>query len=206
MKQLMNWPSHFKPKNTSEMLHPQEINIEDYNYPLPNDMIAFHPLNQRDESRLLVYRDEKISSNKFSNLPGLVPENSTLVFNDTRVVNARILFSKKTGSKIEVFCLEPVSAEEGFEKVFSSRGKSEWKCFVGGASKWKEGDLELTNTCNGNPLTLRATLKEKKDGYYIVLFSWTPEHIPFGEVIQLAGSVPLPPYIKRNADKPKIDS
>jgi S-adenosylmethionine:tRNA ribosyltransferase-isomerase len=100
-----------------------------------------------------------------------------------------------------VFCLEPTSAAAGFEKVFASTGSSEWKCFVGGASRWKDGDLEIMQIYNSKPLTLKATLKEKKEGYYIVLFSWTPEHLSFGEVIQLAGSVPLPPYIKRAAEE-----
>ncbi|RYG54742.1 MAG: S-adenosylmethionine:tRNA ribosyltransferase-isomerase [Chitinophagaceae bacterium] len=182
-------------------MHPEEINIEDYNYHLPQEMIALRPLALRDESRLIVYRNGEITTGSYANIAPLLPGNSTLVFNDTRVVNARIVFKKESGAKIEVFCLEPTSAAAGFEKVFSSTGSSEWKCFVGGASKWKGGDLELKLNHKNKELTLRATLKEKRDGYYILLFSWTPDHLPFGEVIQLAGSVPLPPYIKREAEE-----
>ena len=183
------------------MKHPGEINIEDYNYNLSEEKIAIRPLPHRDESRLLVYREGQFTQSKYRDIASHIPPGSTLVFNDTEVINARITFTKSTGSKIEVFCLEPVEAESGFHHVFAASGSSVWKCFVGGAAKWKQESLTKTIKPDISKLTLTATLEEKKDGYFIIRFSWDPGDISFREVIRLAGSVPLPPYIKRPAEK-----
>ncbi len=178
----------------------EEINIEEYNYPLTEEKIAFHPLEERDASRLLIYKDGYISEDNFKNLTSYLPKNSLLVFNDTRVVNARIVFTKNTGGKIEIFCLEPANASVGYDSIFSAQGSSQWKCFIGGASKWKEGDLSIRLETNGIIITVTATLNEKREGYFIVTFSWTPPHFSFSEIIDMAGSVPLPPYIKRTGE------
>lgn len=182
-------------------MHPRDIKVDDYDYDLPDKLIALRPLARRDESRLLIYREEKIIESNYRNIAAYLPSASTLVFNDTQVVNARIIFTKNTGAKIEIFCLEPLDASAGYHNIFSSTGTSVWKCFIGGAAKWREGDLSLDVSRKDCKLTLTATLEEKKDGYFIVKFSWTPAGFAFAKVLQLAGSIPLPPYIKRTPDE-----
>ena len=123
------------------MTNSRDIKIEDYNYPLPDGRIAIHPLAQRDECKLLIYRDGEISDLIFRQLPSVMPERAMLVYNNTRVINARLRFAKATGAAIEIFCLEPHTPAD-YEQAFSSRGECQWQCLVGNSKKWKDGLLE----------------------------------------------------------------
>ncbi|RYF91873.1 MAG: S-adenosylmethionine:tRNA ribosyltransferase-isomerase [Chitinophagaceae bacterium] len=181
-------------------MHPSQILIQDYTYHLPEEKIALHPLPQRDASKLLVYRNGNISENSFAQIATLLPANTMLVFNNTRVINARIRFKKTTGAAIEVFCLEPLGNITEYSTVMAATGHSRWKCLVGGAAKWKNEALEKQLVINGEQVTLQARMQEKLPGAYSIEFSWMPAHISFAEVVEAAGDTPLPPYIKRNTD------
>lgn len=155
-----------------------------FNYALPEDRIANFPLLQRDQSKLLVYQNGTITEDCFSNLSTHIPENALLVFNDSKVIPARIVFRKSTGAKIEVFCLECLD-----ETVKSSV----WKCFVGGAAKWKEETLILQQ----GELVLHAKMLQRSEDAYEIHFEWNNEHKLFYDVLDAFGDIPLPPYIKR---------
>ncbi|BAV10345.1 S-adenosylmethionine:tRNA ribosyltransferase-isomerase [Filimonas lacunae] len=182
------------------MAHPGNLSIVDYTYHLPDDRIAIHPLAQRDESKLLVYKSGKIQESQYRNLASFIPSGSLLVFNNTKVVEARLLFQKHTGSTIEIFCLEPA----GFADVTTAMQQTEevlWKCLVGGAKKWKQGPLEKTIDVDGNPVTLSVTLVEKKDDHCVVQFNWSDKHLHFATILHAAGSLPLPPYLNRQVEE-----
>lgn len=174
-------------------MHPKHIAIENYTYSLPVEKIALHPLSDRDASRLLIYNNGQISESTYKNIHQYIPEKSLLVFNDTKVINARIIFTKPTGGAIEVFLLEPWKTD--YVTALSATTTTQWKCFVGGVSKWKEGFLQLRVT----NYELRIELKEKLSDAYVVEFNWD-SGASFAEVIETAGKIPLPPYIKRVAD------
>lgn len=181
------------------MIDPASIRIESFHYDLPSHRIAHEPLPERDASKLLIYRDGTISEDIYKNLCAHLPEKSLLMFNNTRVIQARILFPKSTGSQIEIFCLEPEEAHLGFEAAMSQEGEARWKCLVGGMSKWKEPMLiRYIETSNGT-IELRAQVISKEATHYQIQFNWQPEQYTFAEVLSWAGHVPLPPYIKRAA-------
>lgn len=185
-------------------MDPAQISIQDYTYNLPEEKIALHPLAQRDASKLLVYQQGKISENTFANIASLLPEQTLLVFNNTRVINARIRFKKTTGAAIEIFCLEPQGEIAEYSTVMSTTGHSQWKCLVGGAAKWKEEVLEKQLTINGEPVLLQARMTGKLPEAYSIAFSWLPAHYSFAAIIEEAGDTPLPPYIKRNTDEEDV--
>jgi len=174
----------------------QKINLEEYNYDLPEDRIAQYPVDERDLSNLLVYRGGKISKDIFRNIDSYLPPESFLVFNNTRVIRARLLFRKDTGAAIEVLCLEPVAPVE-YELSLGSRKPVEWKCIVGNLKKWKSGTLKTGFIINGNQFILSAEKVKQQGETWILKFIWTSEDISFGEVIESAGHIPLPPYIER---------
>ena len=176
------------------MQHPKNIRIEDYDYPLKESLIAKYPLKQRDHSKLLFYNHGKISQHQFSEAPGLLPADSLLVFNETRVVQARLLFQKATGARIEIFVLKPHNQD--IQEAFQNYGGGEWECFVGNAKKWKEGKLTLT----GDDFELKATRKEQIGNAYIIHFEWDKDKT-FAQILEKAGEIPLPPYIKREPEK-----
>jgi S-adenosylmethionine:tRNA ribosyltransferase-isomerase len=178
----------------------QDISINDYDYPLPEDKIALHPLKQRDASKLLVYKNGIIHESIFSDIDKNLPSETLLVFNNTKVINARINFTKTTGSSIEIFCLEPHGKIVEYSTVLSSTQAVQWKCFVGGAAKWKQENVEKEIEINGQKIILSARKIEKITEAFIVEFSWSPSIYSFAEIIEAAGKVPLPPYIKRNTD------
>lgn len=171
------------------------LNIHDYSYELPDERIAKYPPPQRDQSKLLVYQAGEISHNKFYQLPDLLPDNSLLFFNDTKVIPARILFEKETGANIEVLLLSPVTPSSIVSVALTSREKTSWKCTIGNLKRWPE-KLVLRRELEG--IILSAQLLDRDTG--IVEFSWTPRHLAFAEIIQWAGAVPLPPYLKRDAE------
>ena len=183
------------------MTDPRKISIAEYNYHLPDEKIALFPLEKRDASKILIYKNGNIQESVFGNIDEYIPENSLLVFNNTKVINARLRFSKSTGSIIEIFCLEPYGEINEYSTAMNREGKAEWKCFIGGASKWKEEYLEKKFTVNNQSITLQARIVEKISDAYIVSFSWEPANISFAEILETAGDVPLPPYIKREAEK-----
>ncbi len=185
-------------------MHPQDISILHYDYELPDHRIALHPLQQRDSSKLLVYKEGKISETIFSEIDQLLPANSLLVINNTRVINARIRFRKASGSTIEIFCLEPMGAIKEYATVMSGTGRSTWKCLVGGAAKWKEEFLVKQLDLNGAIVELKAKMLEKLSDAYLVELSWTPSQFSFASIIEAAGDVPLPPYIKRTTDEEDV--
>ena len=182
-------------------MHPKDISILEYNYNLPDDRIAAFPLAERDQSKLLIYKDGSIVEDIYKNLAAYLPVKSLLVFNDTRVIQARILFTKNTGSVIEIFCLEPHEDVKEYSSLMLRQEKLQWKCLIGGANKWKEGALIKSLKIQGKTVELKATLIEKLAGTYIVEFSWSPIHFSFAEVIEQAGDTPLPPYIKRKTEE-----
>ena len=177
------------------------IKIEDYNYNLPNERIAKYPLPIRDESKLLRYNNGIIDEFIFKNLPELLPQNSMIIFNDTKVVPARLHFQRSTGAHIEIFCLEPVEPHE-YNTVFASTDFCVWKCVIGNAKRWKSDILELYNPLNDNTisrLNLKAELvsREGQTGY--VKFVWSCG-TPFSSVLEACGTIPIPPYLNRDSE------
>ena len=173
-----------------------DIRIEDYNYDLPGEMIAQYPSRERDGSKLLVYNKGNISEDKFRNLHEHLPADSLLVFNNSRVIMARIIFHKMTGADIEVLCLEPLTPAD-YESSFSSHEQVEWKCIIGNLKKWKKGILEIHFKINDKKYILSAQKISPEGEAWRILFSWTPGSLTFGEVIEAVGRIPLPPYVKR---------
>ena len=166
---------------------------DEYSYILPNHRIALFPLAERDQSKLLVWKKGKISHKVFHELPELLPKDSTLFFNDTKVIPARILFIKPTGAVIEVFILDPVQPSSLVQLAMEAKGKATWHCTIGNLKKWNR-DLILKKETG--IIKLNALLIDPSKG--LVEFSWTPTDLSFAEIIQLIGGMPLPPYIKRD--------
>ena len=188
-------------------MHPKHISINDYSYHLPDERIAAFPLRERDESKLLVYKEGSITEDIYKNIAQYISVNSLLVFNNTKVIQARILFQKQTGGVIEIFCLEPYETNNEYSVVMGKKAAVKWKCMIGGAGKWKAGSLQKEITADKNPLEnkavkLTATLVEKLSDAYVVELSWQPTENSFAEVLGIFGDIPLPPYIKR---KPEIN-
>jgi S-adenosylmethionine:tRNA ribosyltransferase-isomerase len=176
------------------------INIEDYDYDLPDWKIAKHPLPDRDGSKLLYYKGGKISHDIFRNITSYIPGDSLLVFNNTSVIRARLLFTKETGAAIEVFCLEPLKPSE-YETAFSSPSPSEWKCIVGNLRKWKEGKLQRKFFHEGKEHMLTAEKVNPEGEAWRIRFDWDHPGLNFGEVIDIAGHIPLPPYLNREDEE-----
>lgn len=178
-----------------------EIRIEDYNYNLPDERIAKYPLPQRDGSKLLHYKDGNVTEKKFSEIASLLPEGSIMVFNDTKVVPARLHFQRSTGAHIEIFCLEPVQPEE-YVTMFAVTDRCRWKCIVGNVKRWKNDTLNLYNPDSNEEVTtlaLKADLIERQGETSIVEFSWEGG-LPFSKVLEIGGSIPIPPYLNRNTE------
>ncbi len=178
-----------------------DIRIEDYNYPLPDERIAKYPLERRDASKLLEYRNEEISEHRFYDLPDILPENSIMVFNDTKVVPARLHFQRATGAHIEIFCLEPYDPVE-YNLAFAATSKCVWKCIVGNVKKWKSDVLSLYNPENDRNIAdmgLTASLLERDGETSVVEFRWE-DSSPFSKVLEVCGSIPIPPYLNRDTE------
>ncbi len=180
-------------------MHPRELRIEDYTYELPDEQVAKYPLEIRDASKLLIYKDGAIQEDTYQHLAEHIPENTLLVFNQTKVVYARLLFKKPTGGIIEAFCLEPHEQYADIQTAMLQKGKVWWKCMVGGAGKWKDGMvLELHN--EKPEFALKASIVERGQGTFILELSWDNDNLSFAEVLHHAGKVPLPPYLHREAE------
>lgn len=177
---------------------PQKILIQDFDYALTPDRIAEFPLEIRDRSRLLVYHNGKITDDIFNNLSHHLPEETTIIVNDTKVIEARIFFQKPTGGIIEIFCLEPFHLP--VEESLVQKGSVQWQCLIGGASKWKPGQiLQKQIIINSREVSLQAQYIARQVDDFIIEFSWQPGDLTFGDIIHAAGAIPLPPYIKREA-------
>ncbi len=175
------------------------LNIDDFDYELPDERIAKFPLEERDHSKLLVWRNGAISERNFYNLPEELPEEALLVFNNTKVFRARLIMHKPSGARLEVFCLEPhVPAD--YENAFSVKGECQWRCLVGGLKKWKEGALVIDFEMNGEACRLEAYRGEQVGKSHIITFRWSVD-ATFGEIIEHLGRIPIPPYLNRESQE-----
>lgn len=182
-----------------------QIRIEDYKYPLPDSRIAKYPLEERDASKLLIYKDGVVSEDIFRNLAGYLPEGAMMVFNDTKVVPARLFFKRPSGARIEIFCLQPILPEE-YNQIFSSTEFCRWKCVIGNIKRWKGDTLQYlipedasADIDEFRAVNLTATLVERMEQVGIVEFRWDGG-TPFSKVLEMCGKVPIPPYLNRNTE------
>ena len=175
----------------------RNISIDEYDYPLPEERIAKYPLAERDASKLLVLKDGEIQASQFRHIGEFLPPKALLVFNETKVIRARLQFQKETGSHIEVFCLEP---DDDYQIAFSSRSPVRWRCLVGNSKRWRDGLLRMPLKVHGQDIVLMAGRMSKNDQYSEIEFSWTPAEMPFATILEAAGEIPLPPYLNREAE------
>ena len=179
-------------------MHPGFLQIDDFDYPLPEGRIAQFPLENRDNSKLLIYDQGKIEQDIFFNISQHLPGESLMVFNETRVVHARLVFRKPTGSRVELFCLEPLAPFRDHQRAFVQTTQSEWLCLVGNSKRWKSGALEMTIESGKRPVRLLAErIATQSDGTARIRLSWDPPDLTFSQILELAGNIPLPPYIRR---------
>jgi len=185
-------------------VHPENIFIKDYTYELTEKRIAKYPLPQRDESKLLIYKNGKIEENNYYNLDKYIPSNSLLVFNNTKVVEARLIFQKSSGSVIELFCLEPAEEYPDITTAMMQKKKVLWKCLVGGAKKWKDESLiKMIKMIESDSKEVELVAKKikKLTDDFLIEFSWNDASLSFAEILHHTGSVPLPPYLHREAEE-----
>ena len=180
-------------------IDPRHIHISDYNYPLPDERIAKFPIAQRDHSKLLIYNKGEVSSDVFYNLPQYLPKGALMVFNNTKVIQARMHFRKETGALIEVFLLEPAEPSD-YELMFQTTGHCAWYCLVGNLKKWKEGSLRREIEINGQTVVVNATRGELHGTSHRIDFEWTGD-ISFAEIIDAMGELPIPPYLNRETQE-----
>ncbi|MFI3286519.1 MAG: S-adenosylmethionine:tRNA ribosyltransferase-isomerase [Rikenellaceae bacterium] len=178
---------------------PHTIDINDYNYPLLDDRIAKFPLDSRSDSKLLIYNHGEISQSHFRNIGEILPEGSMLVFNNTKVIRARLIMHKESGARIEVFCLEPHSPAD-YEHAFSIHGECEWSCIVGNLKRWKQGEIEIIFEFEGRQERLAAEIVERGTHEHIVRFRWSLD-LSFGELLEHLGRIPIPPYLNRESEE-----
>ena len=187
-------------ENSRDMVEKlKEIRIEDYIYDLPDERIAKFPLENREASKLLIYDEGRIDERHFYEVPEILDAGEMLVFNNTKVIYARILFQKVTGAMIEVFCLEPYRPSD-YVQSFAAYGKCEWKCMVGNLKKWKEGTIYCHYQFEGKEYQLAATLKFHEENDVIVEFTWNAS-ASFSEVLECCGRIPIPPYLNRESEE-----
>lgn len=177
----------------------ENIDIKSFDYNLPEDKIAKYPLGERSESKLLFWDGEKISDSKFINLKKHLPKGATLIFNNTKVIRARLLFFKDSGAKIEIFCLEPYSPKS-YEEALSIKNVSEWYCMVGNLKKWKDGVLKTIFSHNNKEYEICAERVKSENNHHIIRFTWNDNTISFGELLEMLGSIPIPPYLNRKSE------
>ena len=170
----------------------KRIQIKDYNYNLPDERIAKYPLENRDMSKLLVYRQGNITQDKFCNLSTYLPKGALMIFNNTKVIQARMFFRKETGAQIEIFLLEPVLPAD-YEQMFQARKCCSWYCLVGNLKKWKEGELSRIVSFGNKEVTVCVSKGEQHQTGYRINFSWNDETISFAEIIDAMGELPIPP-------------
>ncbi|MFI3259093.1 MAG: S-adenosylmethionine:tRNA ribosyltransferase-isomerase [Rikenellaceae bacterium] len=174
------------------------IDMSDYDYPLPEERIAKYPLPNRTDSKLLHYKDGVIEEHIFPEVADLLPEGTLLVFNNTKVIRARIIMHKTSGARVEIFCLEPHSPFD-YERAFAVRGECEWSAIVGNLKKWKEGEVYIEFSHEGESLRLSAEMVERGEREHVIRFRWASEHT-FGQMLELLGRIPIPPYLCRESE------
>lgn len=178
----------------------KNIHITDYNYDLPDERIAKFPLKERDHSKLLIYKHGEVSEDIFYNLPSHLPQGALMVFNNTKVIQARMHFRKETGALIEVFLLEPFAPAD-YEQMFQTTCHCSWLCIVGNMKKWKSGALSRTFDVKGTTLTLSVERKGEKGTSQLIDFSWDADNISFAEILDAVGELPIPPYLNRKTEE-----
>ena len=177
----------------------RHIDINDFDYPLPDERIAKFPLERRSDSKLLIYRNGDITQSHFRSLAEQLPAGSLLVFNNTKVIRARVIMHKASGARIEVFCLEPHLPAD-YEHAFTVKGECEWSCIVGNLKKWKEGFVGIDFDYEGTPCSLRAEIAERGEREHIVRFTWDVD-LTFGQLLEYLGRIPIPPYLNRESEE-----
>lgn len=194
--------SELSPTKQDSLWQIEQIQLSAYDYHLPNERIAQHPLDKRDSARMLVYRKGAIQHNRFYNLPDHLPHNSLLYFNDTKVFHARLIFQKESGAQLEIFCLEPVEKHREINLVMCDQELVEWYCMVGNLKKWPANEvLEKKTKVQGQTVKLQATLIERGGQQNLVRFNWRPKNLSFNRILEIFGEVPLPPYIDREPER-----
>lgn len=178
----------------------KHIKINDYNYPLPEERIAKFPLPVRDQSKLLVYRKGEISETVFTSLPNYLESGSLMIFNNTKIIQARLHFRKETGALIEIFCLEPIQPND-YALNFQQTQHAAWLCMIGNLKKWKEGSLQKELTVKGKPLTLTATRGACHGTSHWVDFTWNNNEVTFADILEVFGELPIPPYLNRETQE-----
>jgi len=178
----------------------QPIYIDEYDYPLADERIAKFPLPRRDSSKLLLYKNATISESTFSDIAEFLPENSLLVYNNTRVIQARLIFFKETGARIEVFCLEPLNPAD-YAQSLGATSECVWKCMVGNLKKWKEGRLSKIIAFDGKTCTFEAELLHTEGNTHSIHFRWDNADIHFADILEKAGELPIPPYLHRKTEE-----
>lgn len=179
---------------------PKHIRISEFNYPLPDERIAKFPLPVRDQSKLLVYRHGEVSEDRFTSLPSYLPTGSLMIFNNTKVIQARLHFRKETGALIEVFCLEPICPND-YVLNFQQTEHAAWLCMIGNLKKWKEGTLKREMTVKGRPITLTATRGECHGTSHWIDFRWNNAEVTFADILEVFGELPIPPYLNRDTEE-----
>ncbi|MDY3247307.1 MAG: S-adenosylmethionine:tRNA ribosyltransferase-isomerase [Prevotella sp.] len=180
----------------------KHIKISDYNYPLPDERIAKFPLAQRDHSKLLVYKHGQVSEDGFYHLPTYLPTGALMVFNNTKVIQARMHFRKSTGALIEIFLMEP-AAPVDYEQIFQTRGQCSWRCMIGNLKKWKDGPLHREFDIKGHQFVLTVTRNDSQNVHvatgtnFWIDFDWDSDAISFAEILEAIGELPIPPYLNR---------
>jgi S-adenosylmethionine:tRNA ribosyltransferase-isomerase len=183
----------------------QNINIADFDYRLPDERIAKYPLAKRDSSKLLIYRHGEIREERFDRLPDCLPEKSLLVFNNTRVIQARLLFRKATGAQIEIFCLEPADPTD-YALNFQQTKQCSWVCLIGNLKKWKEGILQQTIQINDDFIVFSAERKATNGHTCLITFSWDHPTCTFADILDAAGRLPIPPYLHRETEQSDLQT
>ncbi len=178
----------------------RHLRIADYNYPLPEERIAKHPLPQREQCKVLMFKDNTIEQHIFHEVPQLLPANALLIYNNTRVINARLRFSKVTGSQIEIFCLEPVAPRD-YQLIFQTTHECTWLCLVGNSKRWKSGALAQEIVIGGETITINATRGERRGNAFEITFSWNGSDVTFATVLEALGEIPIPPYLNRDTEQ-----
>lgn len=182
------------------MTETKHIKISDYNYPLPDERIAKFPLPVRDQSKLLVYRHGEVSETVFTSLPDYMEPGMLMVFNNTKVIQARLHFRKETGALIEIFCLEPIQPND-YVLNFQQTHHAAWLCMIGNLKKWKEGPLHKEMTVKGKTITLTATRGECHGTSHWVDFTWDNPEVTFADILEVFGELPIPPYLNRETQE-----
>lgn len=178
----------------------RNLRIADYNYPLPDERIAKHPLAQREQCKVLMFKNNTIEQHIFHEVPQLLPSNALLIYNNTRVINARLRFRKATGSQIEIFCLEPVAPRD-YQLIFQTTHECTWLCLVGNSKRWKSGALTQELDVDGEAITINATRGERRGNAFEITFSWDGNNVTFASVLEALGEIPIPPYLNRGTEQ-----